>query len=140
MRLAVRVIVTFLVAVTMCLTGLPTASAATYAPEPISSWSPNDTVYAMAVSQGVVYVGGSFTSVRSPSGKNVAREHLAAFDAASGDLIRTWAPTTNDVVHSLAVDGAGVFAGATSRRPTGRARSISPPSTASPGGWYGRRA
>lgn len=111
MFLPVRIIITFVAAVTLCLTGMPTASAAQYSPEPQSTWSPNGRVYALVVSQGRVYIGGSFTSVRGPNGENVPREHLAAFDAVSGDLVRTWAPTTNAVVRSLAVEGGRVLVG-----------------------------
>ena len=53
---------------------------------------------------------GDFTSVRSPSGQNVDRAHLAAFDAVTGELIGSWAPTADGVVRALAVGDNGVFA------------------------------
>jgi hypothetical protein len=54
-------------------------------------WQTNGTVYALAVTGGVLYAGGDFTRVRPPgqplgSGE-VAREHFAALDAATGTLL-----------------------------------------------------
>jgi len=63
-----------------------------------SSWQTGGTVWALAVSKGVVYVGGNFTSVRPPGVAlngtgQVARSYLAAFNASTGALITTFAPT-----------------------------------------------
>jgi hypothetical protein len=54
------------------------------------SWQTNNTVWALAASHGVVYVGGQFTSVRPPgdaagTGEN-ARTFLAAFNSTTGAL------------------------------------------------------
>jgi trimeric autotransporter adhesin len=61
----------------------------------------NGRVHAVAYLGGTVYIGGSFTSV---SGQ--ARNRLAAFDAASGNLL-AWNPGANGVVRALKVSPAG---------------------------------
>ena len=62
---------------------------------PQTTWQTNGTVWDMEIVNGVVYVGGTFTSVRPPGaalGTNeVPRAHLAAFDAKTGNLLN-WAP------------------------------------------------
>ncbi|HZD73328.1 MAG TPA: LamG-like jellyroll fold domain-containing protein, partial [Actinomycetota bacterium] len=54
-------------------------------------WQTNGTVWALAYAHGVVYASGDFTSVRPPGAAagtgEVARDHLAAFDASSGELL-----------------------------------------------------
>lgn len=56
-----------------------------------SSWQTNGTVWALASARGAVYLSGDFTSVRPPGAAagtgEVARNHLAAFDASSGALL-----------------------------------------------------
>jgi hypothetical protein len=79
------------------------------------SWQTNNTVWALAVANGVVYVGGAFTSVRPPGDPlgtgEVPRSYLAAFDE-SGDLL-SFDPTLNGAVRALAVspDGTTLYAG-----------------------------
>ncbi len=91
------------------------------------SWQTNGTVWAITAVNGVVYVGGGFTSVRPPGDApgtgEVARSYLAAFSASTGALITTFGPTITGVpacgsgtpcgVTSLAVspDGATLYAG-----------------------------
>src|ERR1035438_3143024 len=62
------------------------------------SWQTNSTVWAIASANGVVYVGGEFTSVRPPGvalggAGQVAQSYLAAFNASTGALITTFTPT-----------------------------------------------
>jgi len=133
-----------------------------------SSWQTNNTVWAIAPVNGVVFVGGTFTSIRppgdaagtgevaatyltelngstgapvssfdptldgkvtalalSPDGKTLYvggsfthvngsfRNHLAAFNTATGALNSTWVPNAGAPVLSLAVspDGANVYMG-----------------------------
>jgi Concanavalin A-like lectin/glucanases superfamily len=56
-----------------------------------SSWQTNGTVWALGYARGVIYLSGDFTSVRPPGAAagtgEVARNHLAAFDAATGALL-----------------------------------------------------
>src|SRR6266508_1990926 len=56
-----------------------------------SSWQTNGTVWSLAYVGGVVYLSGDFTSVRPPGAAlgtgEVARNHLAAFNASTGDLL-----------------------------------------------------
>ncbi|TFB51751.1 PKD domain-containing protein [Cryobacterium tagatosivorans] len=53
-----------------------------------------------------VYAGGSFTSVGG-----VNRYRLAAFTAATGALVTTWAPVVNSTVRALGISGSTVYAG-----------------------------
>jgi hypothetical protein len=75
------------------------------------SWQTNDIVWAIASAKGVVYVGGQFTSVRPPgqplgSSETVNQAYLAAFNASSGALITSFAPTFTGI--SGCKDGNGV--------------------------------
>jgi hypothetical protein len=62
-------------------------------------------VFALAVSGGTVYAGGSFTSIGGQ-----IRNFMAALDATSG-LATPWNPNSNDAVLALAVNGGAVYAG-----------------------------
>ena len=74
------------------------------------SWQTNNTVWALAVARGVVYVGGSFTSVRppgDPAGRGeVARSYLAAFSARTGGLL-SFHPRLGGPVTALAASPNG---------------------------------
>lgn len=81
------------------------------------SWQTNGQVTAIAVAGGIVYIGGNFTSVRLPgrplgSGE-IARNHLAAFNASTGSLITSFSHDVNAAVHALApsADGQTLYAG-----------------------------
>jgi Concanavalin A-like lectin/glucanases superfamily len=82
-----------------------------------SSWQTNSTVWAIAPVNGMVYVGGNFTSVRppgDPSGTGeVARTYLAEFNASTGALVTTFDPTLDGEVTALAVspDGSTLYVG-----------------------------
>ena len=76
-------------------------------------WFPNvdsddvaSEVYALALSQGVLYVGGSFLNI-----DDQRRYSIAAISASTGS-VTSWAPSAiPDEVRSLAVDGGVVYAG-----------------------------
>ena len=96
----------------LCWFGMPAAHAA-YATTPNPGWYPNNgTVYAIAVSNNVAYIGGSFSAVRSSTtGQSVARSRLAAFNATTGDLL-PWNPGADGTVRALDVGPTGtVYAG-----------------------------
>ena len=82
-----------------------------------SSWQTNGTVRALASAQGVLYVGGEFTSVRPPGAPlgsgEVSRQRLAAFNASTGALITSFNHTFNGNVRALAAspDGSTMYVG-----------------------------
>jgi outer membrane protein assembly factor BamB len=88
------------------------SAAAAYSTNQSFTWVPDGTVYSMARDGGRIYIGGGFTSLRNPStGQRVARAHLAALDASTGQLL-SWNPGANQRVRALAVGGDGtVYAG-----------------------------
>jgi hypothetical protein len=94
-----------------------------------SSWQTNGTVSAIAYANGVVYLGGDFTSVRPPGsapGQNeVARNHLAAFNASTGALITSFNHNVSASVQVLTAspDGGTVYAGGDFTTVDGVARS-----------------
>ena len=67
-----------------------------------TDWAPesNDTVRALTVANGRVYIGGEFTEVES-DGSQANRERLAAFDAQNGEIDLEWAPAVDDRVLTL---------------------------------------
>ncbi|MEU6575997.1 fibronectin type III domain-containing protein [Streptomyces sp. NPDC046805] len=58
---------------------------------PLSTWQTDGIVWSVEYVRGVVYVGGTFDSVRPPGAKpgekTVARKNFAAFDAVTGKLL-----------------------------------------------------
>ena len=90
---------------------LPTLSASalqgTVPANAAPTWQTNGTVRAIAAANGVVYIGGDFTSVRPPGAAagtgEVARNHLAAFDSSTGALITSFNHSVNANVYALAL-------------------------------------
>lgn len=64
------------------------------------------TPYALAVANGRLYLGGSFTGVDGSQ-----RRNLAAFSLADDRLDTRWRPAADDTVHALAVHGPRVYLG-----------------------------
>ncbi|MFZ2501409.1 MAG: hypothetical protein WAW88_01870, partial [Nocardioides sp.] len=95
-RLSVLTAITALVAGLLAGLFPGSASAATtYSAAPASSWIPNGTVRAIAVTPTTIYIGGEFTSLRHPyTGAVVTRSHLAAIDRATGNPT-SWNPAPN---------------------------------------------
>ncbi|GGS83148.1 hypothetical protein GCM10010156_47280 [Planobispora rosea] len=75
---------------------------ATVTADPQPTWQTDGVVLAMEIVNGVAYVGGNFDHVRPPGvprggAGEVARTGLAAFDAATGELL-PWAPVVTGPV------------------------------------------
>jgi trimeric autotransporter adhesin len=88
---------------------------ADYSPTPrTATWSATDgRVYSIERIADTIYIGGSFTTLRNPTGTaTVARSRLAAFDAITGSLL-LWNPGANNDVRALKAssDGTGLFVG-----------------------------
>jgi hypothetical protein len=67
-------------------------------------WQPNAPVDALETGNGLIYAGGSFTSVKpgaGQSGSATARTDLAAFNASSGTLNTAFNVTLNGRVYAL---------------------------------------
>jgi hypothetical protein len=78
---------------------------------PLSTWQANGRVRAIAISKGVVYIGGSFTALMSHgSRRSVVRHGLAAIDEATGRPT-SWNPNVNGRVDVLRVIGTRVYVG-----------------------------
>ncbi|HEU5271819.1 MAG TPA: LamG domain-containing protein, partial [Jatrophihabitans sp.] len=81
------------------------------------SWQTNGTVNAITAANGIVYIGGQFTSVRPPGAAagsgEVARSYLAAFNASTGALITSFNHSLNGAVSVLTAspDGKTIYAG-----------------------------
>ncbi|MEV4277290.1 hypothetical protein [Actinoplanes xinjiangensis] len=69
------------------------------------------TPYTLAIGNGRLYLGGSFTAVNGRKARNVA-----AFSLRTGRLDRAWRASTDDRVHALAVAGDRVFLGGAFKR------------------------
>jgi hypothetical protein len=99
----------------LAVTTAPPAAAAAHDQEISGStspmWQTNNNVEAIAVSNGVVYVGGTFTTVRPPGAarftQETTRRYLAAFNANTGALITSFNPNPNASVEDLAVSPDG---------------------------------
>lgn len=70
-------------------------------------------VYAIAVGNGRIYLGGSFTEAVSPTGEVMPRRSLIALNAATGELDTGFSPDVAGVVRALALseDGTRLFVG-----------------------------
>lgn len=76
------------------------------------AWTPsvNAAVLTIAVSGGVVYVGGSFSDTIPANPAVNQRNRLAAFDATTGALT-AWNPRANADVRAIVVSGTNVYVG-----------------------------
>ena len=90
-------------------------SPALAANPPASAWQTNGVVRAIRFANGVMYIGGQFTTVRPPgapanSGFDVPRQNVAAIDVSTGKLL-PWNPGVNGRVYSIAVRGSTLYLG-----------------------------
>jgi hypothetical protein len=87
---------------------------------PLATWQAQGRVSALAISNGVVYLGGSFTSLFSHgTRKTITRNHLAAINEKTG-VPTAWNPNVNGAVHALKVIGKRVYVGGSFTRVGGR--------------------
>lgn len=124
-RRAVCTFITAGLALGVTLVGVPPAAAAPLglSSVPVASWRTNGTGDAALVVGGVAYVGGTFSSVTSPSGgSSSGRANLAAFRVDTGALITTFRADTDGTVRSLASDGFTLFLGGSFNSVNGVAR------------------
>jgi hypothetical protein len=87
----------------------PQTAMALPSTSPSPTWQANGKVDSIVYANGVVYLGGDFTSVRPPGsgGTAVTRNYAAALNASTGALL-PWDPNANGPVRSIAVaPGAG---------------------------------
>lgn len=101
------------------------ASAGTFSSVPLTSWRTVGGVGHAVLKLGhVVYVGGSFSTLRSPDGtESLARSNLAAFDVRTGAPIRGFRADTNGRVDDLLFDGTSLFVSGSFRTIGGESRS-----------------
>jgi hypothetical protein len=69
------------------------------------------TAHASVVIGDVVYVGGDFSNGVAPAGAKTARNNLAAFCLANGQLLSSFVADVNAQVWALTSDGASLFVG-----------------------------
>ena len=89
--------------------GIPTARsrlAAIGTDGALAAWNPNanNPIYALAASDGTVYVGGNFTTITNGS-VATARNRLAA--VGTDGALAAWNPNANNQVYALAVPSYG---------------------------------
>lgn len=114
-----------LLALSWSVLAIEQASAVSSTP-PDPSWQTNDIVRAVAFGHGAVYLGGAFTQVRPPGAApgvgEVARDHAAALDRATGELLK-WNPRVNGTVWAIAVWKQRVYLGGDFTSVRGKPRS-----------------
>lgn len=83
-------------------------------------WNPNSSgiVYALAVSGGTVYLGGTFATLNGAT----SRAFIAEVDGGTG-TVTGWNPGANGAVYALATGGGNVYAGGSFTMAGGEARN-----------------
>jgi hypothetical protein len=78
---------------------------------PLPTWQAHGRVSALAIANGIVYLGGSFTVLESHgTRKTITRQRLAAIDEATG-APTAWNPDVNGPVQAIRVIGKRVYVG-----------------------------
>ncbi|SEC02009.1 hypothetical protein SAMN05216532_0215 [Streptomyces sp. 2231.1] len=127
LRIPTTVAATAVATTLLCPALLHTAFAApangapkvSFTADPLATWQTNGIVWALASTGNVVYVGGTFDSVRPPGAapgeKEVRRRNFAAFDATTGALLPCAPSFTGDTATVRALkaspDGRVLYAG-----------------------------
>jgi len=75
----------------------------------VNSWDPNigGTVQALVVDGGLIYVGGSYTTVNG----GTARSRLARFPVSGTATTDSWNPNISSTVNALAISGSDIYVG-----------------------------
>jgi hypothetical protein len=97
---------------TVILTLIPCGAAlaaVSATPQPTASF--NGAVYSVLYVGNTVYVGGSFTEATDPNGTPVPRNHVAAVDASTGQLLSGWNPDTDGPVYAMTAVTGGIALG-----------------------------
>ncbi|MEZ5407115.1 MAG: hypothetical protein R2761_03755 [Acidimicrobiales bacterium] len=109
-QLAAAIVALVLVALVV-FTSLPAGAAPIgFTPTPRDGWDTNGTVYATKIVGDTLYLGGSFTQVRSASGQVEARTNLAAVSLDTGALL-PFRADTDTPVRAIEGDGTTVWVG-----------------------------
>jgi hypothetical protein len=122
-RYRIRIAASAAVAITVLL--VAPASAAPGTTPALKTWgAANGSVNAQVMLNGVLYIGGSFTSMTSSTGGSpTTRNHLAAIDMSSGALLG-WNPNaTGGTVSAMTTDGTNIFVGGSFSKLSGQDRS-----------------
>lgn len=78
---------------------------------PLPTWQARGRVSALAIANGIVYLGGSFTRLESHgTRRTITRMHLAAINEATG-VPTAWNPNVNGYVQVIRVIGKRVYVG-----------------------------
>ena len=110
------------IAATMVVAGMGTANASPAIGRVVSTnpvnYTPNITngaAYKSAEANGMLYLGGSFTSVTAAAGTSPAgtftRNHILAFNAATGSISTSFAPNVNSDVWAIVASGTSLYIG-----------------------------
>jgi len=103
-----RLVAAVVLALGVSQAAMSTAQAAIVnAPDKTASF--NGQVNAVAYLGGVVYVGGNFTAAIQ-NGTSIARNHVAAIDETTGNVL-PWNPNASGDVNALAVTPGAVYLG-----------------------------
>jgi hypothetical protein len=117
----------------LVVTGAGAAGAAPALAQVVSTnpvnYTPNinqGAVYKSAEVNGMLYAGGSFTTVTAAAGTTPAgtfsRSHIVAFNAATGSISTSFAPSVNGNVWAIVASGGSLYVGGTFSTVNGVAR------------------
>ncbi len=118
----------------MVVAAVPTAASASIALGTVVSANPanftpnvaDGAVYKFVQVGGTMYAGGAFSSVSTPAGVSpggtFARSNIVAFNASTGVVSTSFAPSVNGEVWGLASDGTSLWIGGTFTSVNGVAR------------------
>jgi hypothetical protein len=131
-----RTLRTMLVAIglTVAVAAVPTVASASIGLGAVVSTNPanitpnvaSGAVYKFVQVGGTMYAGGAFSSVSTPAGVSpggtFARSNIVAFNASTGVISTSFAPSINGEVWALASDGTSLWVGGTFTGVNGVAR------------------